>query len=178
MDLYLWNLEISAAFYPSLNGLEVTLRNALHSRLGALFGRPDWWTAAPLRPNGTRMVSQAEEKLRSRSVTLTADNIVTELSFGFWVSLVSNTYHRNLWSRGLHRSFPHFRGARADLYTDLRRALILRNRIMHHEPIHSYHLQAYHATIYRLIRYLSPDMASCLSACDRVTTALTGRSQP
>src|SRR5437763_4260387 len=48
MRLYWWNVEISAAFFGPLHCVELALRNALHARLAARFGRPDWWATAPL----------------------------------------------------------------------------------------------------------------------------------
>ena len=45
---------------------------------------------------------------------------------------------------------------------------MLRNRIMHHEPIHHRHLEADHAKIYRLLGYIEPEAASWLRGFDRV----------
>ena len=137
--LYKWNVEISAAFYTSLHCLELGLRNAMHDRLRTRFGRADWWVVAPLSDNGKRTVSSAVEKLVGRSGRrYTADDIVAELSFGFWVSLVSRgaAYDRTLWVPALHRAFPFYRGKRKPLHDNLLAMVLLRNRIMHHEPVH------------------------------------------
>ena len=37
--LYVWNIALSSAFYGVLYGLEVTLRNSMHGRLSAAYGR-------------------------------------------------------------------------------------------------------------------------------------------
>jgi len=81
--LYWWNVEVSAAFYPSLHLLEVCLRNAMHRQLVAEFEKANWWTVAPLNQSGRRMVSETVEKLRRRLARpLTPDDVVAELSFG------------------------------------------------------------------------------------------------
>jgi hypothetical protein len=177
IELYWWNVDISAAFYTSLHCLEMALRNALHQRLTIGFGRTDWWAVAPLRKNGPQMVAEAQRKLATRSRTRagTADDVVAELSFGFWVSFVSIAYDRSLWVPHLHKAFPYYRGQRRRLHDDLHTALLFRNRIMHHEPIHHRHLEADHQTILRLLGYLSPSMAGQLKLYDRVETVLRQR---
>ena len=41
--LYRWNTELAAAWLPLMADTEVALRNAIHHRLSAHFGRADWW---------------------------------------------------------------------------------------------------------------------------------------
>lgn len=178
--LYKWNVEISAAFYTSLHCLELGLRNAMHDRLRTRFGRADWWVVAPLSDNGKRTVSSAVEKLVGRSGRrYTADDIVAELSFGFWVSLVSRgaAYDRTLWVPALHRAFPFYRGKRKPLHDNLLAMVLLRNRIMHHEPVHHRDLRADHAKIYRLLGYISPRMVKELETFDRVGEVLRRRDE-
>lgn len=173
--LYWWNVGISAAFYAPLHCLEMALRNAAHQQLAIGFGRTDWWDMALLRGSGPRIVTETRNKLGARNRPYNTDDMVSELSFGFWVSLFSNTYHRSLWVPCLHRAFPFYRGPRQRLHGDLHTMLLFRNRIMHHEPIHHRHLTADHATILRLLDYLSPAMAEQLAAYDQVEAVLGQR---
>lgn len=175
IQLYWWNVGVSAAFYTPLHCLEMALRNAIHQQLAANFRRTDWWDVAPLNKGGLRLVEDARSKLATRARPTTADDMVAELSFGFWVSLVSNTYHRNLWVPCLHKAFPFHRGRRRPLHDGLHTMLLFRNRIMHHEPIHHRHLEADHATILRLLGYLSPAMAVQLKSYDPVEAMLRNR---
>jgi hypothetical protein len=175
IELYWWNVDVSAAFYMPLHCLEVALRNALHRQLIVAFGQDDWWRVAPLQRKGPQLVADAQRKLADRGRPATADNVVAELSFGFWVSLVSRSYDRDLWVPHLHKAFPHYRGSRADLHDGLNTVLLFRNRIMHHEPIHHRHLEADHRTIGRLLGYLSVGMAGQLASYDRVEQVLKQR---
>jgi hypothetical protein len=175
IELYWWNVGVSAAFYTPLHCLEMALRNAVHQQLAVRFGRTDWWEVVPLNKSGLRIVADTRSKLATRTRATTADDMVAELSFGFWVSFVSNTYHRTLWVPCLHRAFPFHRGRRGPLHNDLHTMLLFRNRIMHHEPIHHRHLEADHRTILRLLGYLSPAMAEQLTSYDQVRTMLGQR---
>jgi hypothetical protein len=175
VQLYWWNVGVSAAFYTPLHCLEMALRNAVHQQLAVSFGRPDWWDVAPLNKSGLRTVADTRSKLATRACMRTADDMVAELSFGFWVSFVSNTYHRSLWVPCLHKAFPVYRGRRGPLHRDLHSMLLFRNRIMHHEPIHHRHLEEDHRTILRLLGYLSPPMAQQLKPYDQVEAVLRQR---
>ncbi|MFD2422485.1 hypothetical protein [Amycolatopsis pigmentata] len=130
--LYWWNVGVSAAFYTPLHCLEVALRNAIHRQLSHHIGRTDWWESVPLRGNEQRIVAGARSKVNARRRTHAADDIVAELSLGFWVSLTSGTYHRLLWVPIPRKAFPCYRGPLRALHDDLHTMLLFRNRIMHH----------------------------------------------
>ena len=112
--LYLWNLDVSSAFYRPLSFLEVGLRNALHDQLRLRYGSPDWWDAAPLGALEKSKVRQAADDLRQRKPArrYCADGIVAGLSFGFWVSLLTRRYHQTLWAPSCTRRSPLSRGSR------------------------------------------------------------------
>lgn len=177
--LYWWNVEASAALYGSLQCLEVALRNALHQQLTHAYGRDDWWAKAPLNPNGQRLVAKARSKCERRGVVPAApDSMVAELSFGFWASLVSggSGYDRLFWVPTVHKAFPHYSGRRDTLYDGLWSLVLLRNRIMHHEPIHHRDLAADHAKIYRMLGYLDPELAKEVQTMDRFPDVLAGKA--
>ncbi|WP_306212230.1 hypothetical protein [Actinoplanes sp. RD1] len=178
--LYWWNVEVSGAFYGSLHCLELALRNALHDALRTNYHRDDWWIVAPLQAGGLHLVSEACEKYERRNRRPAApDDVVAELSFGFWTSLLSNNrfsqYDRHFWVPCLHRAFPHYRGRRRDLHDNLEAMRRLRNRIMHHEPIHHRDLAADHRKIYRLLGYIDATATREAMAMDRVPAVLTRR---
>ncbi|MEU1744599.1 hypothetical protein ACPXB5_14655 [Micromonospora arida] len=182
VELYWWNIEVSAAFYGPLHCLEIALRNALHDQLCRRFGRPDWWASAsvPLTDHGIRLVTEATLKCRRRGLTPpSADDVVAELSFGFWVSLLSNrrgsSYDRLLWVPTLHLAFPHHSGRRDELHTAFETMRLLRNRIMHYEPIHHRDLAADRRKLYYLLSAMDPVLAKEIRGLDRVETILARR---
>ncbi|MFI7504289.1 hypothetical protein ACIBVL_38590 [Streptomyces sp. NPDC049687] len=185
MRLYQWNLQASAALYAPLHYVELAVRNALHDCLVTKYGRPDWWTVAPLNKGGKRLVDSArakcelneEERAREQGRPkrpVTVNDVVTELSFGFWKNLLMSRYDRAFWVPTLHKAFPNA-GRRDALYGDLDALVRLRNRVMHHEPIHRADLAEDHARIYRVLEALSPDLAKEVRATDRFRTVLDGK---
>ncbi|GAA1696110.1 hypothetical protein ACFTSF_06365 [Kribbella sp. NPDC056951] len=174
-ELYWWNVDISAAFYAPLQCFEVALRNAVHSQLVLSYGRVDWWAIAPLQEVSQRLVGAACRQAASAPREGTADDVVTELTLGFWVALLSRRYDRTLWVPHLHEAFPHYRGPRRRLHEELETIRLFRNRIMHHEPIHYRHLEADHRTILRVLRYVSPEMASHPAVTTAVEVVLQRR---
>ncbi|MFF7471139.1 hypothetical protein [Streptomyces sp. NPDC008092] len=174
--LYWWNVEVSAALLGPLHCLELALRNALHNALVGHHGRRDWWAVAPLNERGRRLVDDACRSCERRLSRTTPDDMVAELSFGFWVSLLSHGYDRHFWVPVIHSAFPHYRGRRNRLYHDLTSLVLLRNRVMHHEPVHHRHLAADHDTVYRVLGYLSPELVKEAQTMDRFQAVLAGRA--
>jgi hypothetical protein len=98
--LYAWNMEVSAAFLGPLNCAEVVMRNAMHDQLSRLFGGPVWWDhprMALLGP-GQNGIDVVKQRLSLRPGPIIADQVIAELTFGFWVSLLGrgNNYHTRL----------------------------------------------------------------------------------
>ncbi len=175
--LYHWNVAVSAAFYHPLHVLELALRNSMHDRLSDHFERADWWRAAPLHPRGLQLVDQARETCLRRGSLAAPDDVVTELSFGFWSFLLVSRYDRSLWRTALHRAFPSYSGPRENLRRELDYLRTFRNRIMHHEPIHHRHLEADHSTIYRVLSCINSEAASGIRHLDRVPEVLLVKEQ-
>lgn len=173
--LYWWNVEVSAALYGPLHCLELALRNALHDALMRYHGRPDWWTVAPLKKRGLEQVDSARRSCARHRRRTTPDDVVAELTFGFWVSLLASGHDRCFWVPVLNAAFPHYGGRRDDLHKELTSLVLLRNRVMHHEPVHHRHLAADHDTIYRVLGYLSPESVRSARAMDRFPDVLADR---
>lgn len=175
-ELYRWNVEISEAFYGPLHCVEVGLRNAEHHLLMVRYRQGDWWNVAPLKKRDVRRVEKAYADLNRKGTTNpTPDDVVAELGFGFWVSLLNRTYDRYSWVPALHKAFPHYHGPRRSLHDALQSMVLFRNRVMHHEPIHHRDLAADHRKIYRVLNYMEPAFASWLRGFDRVPNVLTRR---
>ncbi|WP_237525161.1 hypothetical protein [Streptomyces sp. SID5643] len=186
LRLYGWNVEASEALYTPLHYVELAVRNALHESLVRTYGRTDWWGTAPLDAKGRNLVEKARAKCEAneeRRATeqqrpkraVTVDDVVTELNFGFWATLLVKRYDRAFWRTSLHEAFAYYSGPRAPLSADLWALVRLRNRVMHHEPIHAEDLDAAHARIYRVLGALSPDLAKVVRAADRFRSVLDGK---
>lgn len=150
-----------------------TLRNRLDRRLAEHYGSTTWWTAAPLSPAGQHMIAEAKSGGGTHAGRAPVPgDIVAALNFGFWVSLLGSRYHRTLWVPALWKVFPG--AARRDVHRDFDEVRLFRNRVMHHEPIHHRHLEADHATLYRLLAGLSSEMLETMRSRDHVPDILAG----
>lgn len=181
LALYRWNLRVSAGFYESIHYLEVSLRNTIDTAIS------DWHTAThtdgtpwyrcasmPLSPEARVKVRQAvgfatmngtQPEIHGR--------VITELSFGFWRSLLADSYNRALWQPILRATFPSVRRGR--LQHAVGEFLMIRNRISHGEPIHARDLAADYRLLLKTAGYVHPSLAAWIAGTSSVPDILTKR---
>jgi hypothetical protein len=95
---YLYNLALSEALYTPLSFLEISLRNSLHANLMAFFGTSTWYDLPnALEPSEQLNVRRVQGRLANLGKLVTPGRVVSELSFGFWVSLLSGPYDATIW---------------------------------------------------------------------------------
>ncbi|MCP9945115.1 Abi family protein [Streptomyces somaliensis] len=183
LRLYAWDSEVARALQSPLRDLEVGLRNRLHRQLAGRHGQEAWWDVPKARPNhkGRDMLDRAMETLESRRPyrPFGPCDVVAQLSFGFWVSLIGrggkDNYEMKYWNSSLRHVFREHRGGRDDLYRKFQFMLTLRNRIAHHERVFQRHLEQDLATALTLLRYVSPEMADRHEKHGRVPEVLARR---
>jgi hypothetical protein len=176
------NVHLSEALYGVIQGLEVALRNSIHSALSQA-SSPEWYLRLTLLHPQTCMVSEALAKLAKRGKPSTPGRVVAELPFGFWTSLIGHKYEKSMWVRYLHGIFAHAWQEQSDsngvikvtkidrqpIFQRLDDIRTLRNRIAHHEPILDYPLKERYRQILEAIAWLCPttsawvDSTSCFS---------------
>lgn len=100
------------------------------------------------RSNHENMIENAKSKLQRERKPLTADAIVAELMFGFWVGMFEAAYWKNssnmalLWPHLESYVFPNLSAANRKskfLHPKLKELKYLRNRMSHHEPVWKHH---------------------------------------
>lgn len=181
---YLWNMAVCEALYPSLQGLEVAVRNTIFNAGTGIYpftGSPQagqvpcWLDAAGLlQPDERRSVDLAKMRLTAAGKALEPGRLIAELTFGFWTALFDVRYEntRVLWPRLFsQRIFAHAPSRyknRKSLSPLLNRVRHLRNRAFHHEPIwHWRDLADHHAITLDLIGWMSPSLRQTVEAMDR-----------
>lgn len=175
LDLYRWNSEIAGAMFLDLGHLEVFLRNALDEQLTRWYAGARnsvlWFEdqTGPLDENRLKDIEKARSNIEgiaaTKGRTLTPDELhsqlVAGLMMGFWTFLLDNDNERPLWTHALRNAFPHLSPQeRSRVHTPLIRLKNLRNRIAHHEPIHSSKLGARHAELLRIVSWIDPSLIS------------------
>ncbi len=169
---YLLNTALSEALYPVLQFAEIALRNAIHAELSARAGTADWFDSITLTPWQMQKVHEAKDSLYRAGKPATAGAMVAELVFGFWTGFFNNAHSRTGLGHLLaRRCFAHApRSARnlRDLDASWKQIRDLRNRIFHHERIlHWRDLDAQHAAILEMIRWISPELLELTRVVDR-----------
>lgn len=175
---YHWNMALCEALYPALQTVEIVLRNTIHDAITAEFGTPYWFdlTPVPFEPFVRQSVAKARYDLAKRGKdgirrSLTASDIVAELNFGVWTSLLNVAYDRVLWPSIIRPAFPRLPvplQKRQVLSKRFRVIKELRNRVFHHEPIwHWRDLEAQYDQLLEAIGWINPEISRVLAALDR-----------
>lgn len=196
LNLYEWNITVSAAFWEVIAVTEVVMRNAMHDQLTRSFGAHWYDEASILDDRSLRAVREAKRRA-SRGLPSGAypspGKVVSEMSFGVWVALLDRgghsthegrqlRYHDTLWLPALQHAFPSGPGHQKKTNRGLRVVQSLRNRIGHHEKIFkepfketSLTLPTLHQHCLDATGWISGDVASWVSASSRVPAVLAAK---
>lgn len=193
--LYVWNMEISAAFWGSISTVEVALRNAIHREFEQHFSRPDWWHDPRIRSLAQDAID-AEGKLQQVHGRQTAaqrahrgpigpDDVVAALSFGFWSTMAASPKQaleqNKFWHLFLHNAFPNWNylpnnvNGRKAFMRRLENLRKFRNRVAHHEPIHGRALTTDNQKVIEMASYIDADLAHLINGHSRVPAVLSRR---
>ena len=141
LNHYKANIELSEAFYPLLSILEVGLRNNIDLQLKQKFNDDYWFENQEFIKIVSRFqvdrITEARNNILREKKIVTSGKIISELSFGFWTSLLDTKFERTLW-KNIRLAFPNCpknnrkRKTMSSKFNGIRK---LRNRIFHHESI-------------------------------------------
>jgi hypothetical protein len=141
IEHYKANIEVSETFYPLLAILEVGLRNQMDYQLKRKFNTDSWFDNNDFIKIVSRFqidrITDARNSILREKKEVTSGKVISELSFGFWTSLLDSKFERTLWKK-LRLSFPNCpkairqRKTMSSKFNGIRK---LRNRIFHHEPV-------------------------------------------
>ena len=178
--LYAWNAEVSGALLAPLHVCEVVIRNAVADALEALYGTRWPWSVTFERslPDPKQGYSPRRDLQSARRAAQTTGKVIPELKFVFWQKMFTSRYDTRIWDPHLRRVMPNLdqsktvAALRADIYYDLERVRLLRNRIAHHEPIFNRALTDDYQTIWRLVMYRCTVTAGWLDKNQKATTII------
>ena len=171
-ELFILISEISAALWVHIIAFETTLRDFISEKLQRIYGVIDWWLVPNLLSRSDlKDIDYAIKRLNGRQLPISNENIVANLSFSFWVELLSKRYHQKIWMK-LVKFFPAYPGRREDFYNKAREIRNLRNVIAHHGPILGRNLFRDHAYLHELTALLDPELANEVKRKSRVLDLL------
>jgi hypothetical protein len=175
LQLYHWNLQLSQSLYLPLQSWEIVLRNKLNDFFIYKYGGVGWPTdQRALRNfagNDRRRLDETVNRLSqsANSNTPTTDQIVADLSAGFWVSQFGARYAAHYgWRNNLKfRIFTNDHSIdRDEAYEICSNLLELRNRVAHHEPIFHLPLDVWRSDLNRILNGMCASTANYMaSAC-------------
>lgn len=181
LERYLFNIEVSKSLYPLLSILEISLRNRINQAIENTTQK-DWLmkelnSQNILQTGEFNKLQDAKQKLLKKGhKNFTKDDLIAELSLGFWIHLCTKRYKTALWHRqGFFRivfaDYPNFAefDKLSKVFPILQLMLKLRNRVFHHEIIinHPYGINNCYTDLRRLLNYISKDSSLYLDKiCD------------
>jgi hypothetical protein len=136
--LYRYNIKLCQKLYGVLGVLEVVLRNSIDEHFKIQLSDNNW--IENQATNGFLLNSQNEIfKERDKLINngkYTHDKLVASLSFGTWTFMLSRNCYKNS-GKTLLKIFPHktLGMNQSDIYRELDRIRLFRNRIAHYEPL-------------------------------------------
>lgn len=179
LTLYLWNARVASAMFLPLHLLEVVIRNAISEAITKALDNPEWPFVEGF---SMRLPNKQRRELRllvERHDTV--NKIIPELKFSFWESMLTRRHDDRIWNRYFWATFPHsdktrsVSESRQAIHSDLEYLRRLRNRIAHHEPIFTRHLDTDYQLIYNLIELRCNETASWMDSHQDVSDVLALR---
>jgi hypothetical protein len=170
LKLYLWNSQLSQSLYLGLQTWEILFRNKMNSFFIFKYGDKWPWNEQADRNfdhSDRRRLKECIERLERdlKPAKPTTDQVVADLSAGFWVSQLGSNYQAQYgWKANIKfkiftKNHEITRSDAAAISDDL---LNLRNRVAHHEPIFHLPLDEWRKDMIWLIEGMCPATAGYL----------------
>jgi hypothetical protein len=181
LRLYVWNVRLCEAFYLPTQFAEVTIRNAIHGALATKHGL-NWESRGSfLCTLPDRLRRELDDVIRTEraayGAAMTVDHIVSGLSFGFWLHLLTKKYEGVLWPTYFPQFFPNMPAniTRTNLYDRLDSLRIFRNRLAHHKPIFDRSPKTEYNNLLDTVRWACSDMHWFITTLTRIDQTLSAR---
>lgn len=150
LNLYQWNIRISQVLSADISHFEVALRNAYNRVLSMTWEGEAHWLIDDDSPVRRPIIRRSGSKrlldvnVVNRKVILHAqkrahdscdsNQIIANLTFGFWTHLTDRSRERDLWIPYLHKAWPNGTD-RAKLHRSISAINTVRNRVAHNERL-------------------------------------------
>lgn len=121
--------------------------------------------------NHENMLQQAKDKLIRSNQQATADAVIAELMFGFWVGLFESHYNdihsqNRLWPHLESTVFPNLKPAdrvHSQIHSKLEPIKKLRNRLSHHEPVWKHRTVSNASTAIQYLSSIADDIINLIN---------------
>jgi hypothetical protein len=162
LAVYKRNIESSKSLYELLSYFEVFFRNAIDIKLTQKIGK-NWFNKIKWRKKHRKQIKEAKNSIKinknmSKYIRYNKNDLISNLSLGFWVHLFDGNYEKSLWIEGGLNKIFSVSMDRNGLNRDLREINNLRNRISHYEIIltNEEYLTKIQEKIIKIVNYINP----------------------
>lgn len=157
IKLYELNIKISNSFNYPLEILEIMLRNSVNSILIKYYGNK-WYEEDFLLNKHKEAIKDVIDLLKQNKKDINLNNIISNVSFGFWVDFFHLKYKNTIanillgiFNCNIEQGF---------LYNKLSKVKNnIRNRIAHRENMIKYNIMNNYGFILQLISFIDKDIA-------------------
>lgn len=175
---YHTNIILSEAMVPTLHYFEICLRNRIDQILKHYYS-PNWLFNPPhqlmISDQDLKKIDVIASKLgRENKRSPLHDDIVAQMTFGFWCSFFHRKYDPSIWHckdaiKIIFPNLPRINRKRAYVEAKIFKIKEIRNCIAHHEPVWNLKVSILnaHTMCHELILAMSKDAYIMLKAIDR-----------
>lgn len=162
-DDYKSNLKISKEYYIPLSILEIGLRNAINDCFSIEFGE-NWINSDILHLDSIKKIEEVKYRILQEQKELNQNQVISELSFGFWTALFRNSYIKTMRTNIIKKIFPNLPTKDQKLITreymnkKLNHIRKFRNRVFHYENILKEEFKNIEDDIYEILSYFDNEL--------------------
>ena len=162
-DDYKSNLKISKEYYIPLSILEIGLRNAINDCFSIVFGE-NWINSDILHLDSIKKIEEVKYRILQEQKELNQNQVISELSFGFWTALFRNSYIKTMRTNIIKKIFPNLPTKDQKLITreymnkKLNHIRKFRNRVFHYENILKEEFKNIEDDIYEILSYFDNEL--------------------
>jgi hypothetical protein len=159
-EVYQSNINLSENFYASLHYFEIILRNKIAKHISKKW--KNWFELGSDFVKHTLDLGQKNQlevvqyRLSALQKDISEDAVISELSLGFWTSLMDKKYAQTIWGQNKAKFiFPNLKKIDpGQISTDLDRVRRFRNRIFHYEQILTYDHEKMRDILYNYLEFM------------------------
>lgn len=158
----IWNSRLCAELYFPLQTAEICVRNAISGTLSRRFTRT-WFDGQSVQnllteKYRTHLAEVVSREKASKGASFDENHVISGLSFGFWVNLMTSRYKHHLWQQGIPRTFLHAPVGLTlkDAHKKIDQLRVFRNKVAHHYAIYDRSPTAEYANLLEIVGWVCP----------------------
>jgi len=166
MSEYIENLQACKNFYIPLSLVEIAFRNSLNSYFLKTIGN-DWlFNKKFIKPQQLDKIEVSKKILYQQNKKATHENVLAELSFGFFVTFLKRPYKEHLRYKDIKIIFPNISSDgeqinRHFIFVKINNIRVFRNKVFHHDKIiNKQEFENMKENIYEILTYFDDEVCA------------------